>query len=131
MVILFFVENEYVAADTRRLLLENGGNPNLIVDGESIYDRAEFEVWFGSIEQTIRWRYDAWIHMWFVLLAYSGKPEGKDLGFHLFPEYNKEETFSLTKLRDHRNFYYGLSCEGNERIVHIYDRKTFWEVARW
>ena len=128
---LFFVDNEYVAADTLLLLLENGGNPNLIVDGESIYDRAEFEVWFGSIEQTTRWAYDAWMHLWFVLLAFREKIDGKDLEIQLFREYGKNERFNLKKLRDHRNFYYGLSHEGDKRIVHIYDRKTFWEVARW
>ena len=128
---LFFVDNEYVAADTLLLLLENGGNPNLIVDGESIYDQAAFEVWLGSVEQPIRWRYDAWMHLWFVLLSYCENTDGKDLGIQLFREYDKNEIFNLKKLRDHRNFYYGLSDEGDRRIVHIYDRKTFWEVARW
>lgn len=128
---LLFVDNEYVAPDTLTLLLENGGNPNLIVDGESIYDQVAFEVWFGSIEQAHRWRYDPWVHIWFVLLAYGGKPRSNNLGICLFREYNKNETFSLAKLKDHRNYYYGLSYENQSRVVHIYDKSTLWEVARW
>lgn len=42
----------------------------------------------------------------------------------------KKNLSSSIKLKDHRNYYYGLSYENGNRMIHIYDKKTFWEVAR-
>ncbi len=36
------VYNEYIAADTMALLMEHGGNPNLVVSGELLFDRFVF-----------------------------------------------------------------------------------------
>lgn len=66
---LLFVDNEYLAADTLALLLQHGGNPDLIVNGESIYQQIDFGIWFDAVELYIRWRYDAWVYIWMVLLA--------------------------------------------------------------
>ena len=125
MEMLLYVDNEYVAADTIALLLEHGGNPNLIVDGESIFQQIDFGIWFDAVELYIRWRYDAWVHIWMVLIAYGCE----STGIQVFREYNSDALFDLKKLRDHRNYYYGLSYENGDRIIHIYDKKTFWEVA--
>lgn len=127
---LMYVDNEYVAADTMALLMEHGGNPNLHIDGETLYEQADFEVWFGAIEQRIRWRHDAWVHIWMVLTGYGGKINGRDDLITRFREYGSGEPFHLEKLRNHRNYYYGYSYENKESILHIYDRKTLWEVAR-
>ncbi len=126
MEMLLYVDNEYVAADTIALLLEHGGNPNLIVDGESIFHQIDFGIWFDAVELYIRWRYDAWVHIWMVLLAYGCE----NSGIQVFREYNSDAMFDLKKLRDHRNYYYGLSYKNGDRVIHIYDKKTFWEVAR-
>lgn len=127
---LMYVDNEYVAADTMALLMQHGGDPNLHIDGETLYEMADFEVWFGSVEQQIRWRHDAWVHIWMVLTGYGGKINGRDDLITRFREYGSGEPFHLEKLRNHRNYYYGYSYEKNESILHIYDRKTLWEVAR-
>lgn len=123
---LLFVDNKYLAADTLALLLQHGGNPDLIVDGESIFQQIDFGIWFDAVELYIRWRYDAWVHTWMVLLAYGCE----STGIRVFREYNSGALFDLKKLRDHRNYYYGLSYENGARVIHIYDKKTFWEVAR-
>lgn len=123
---LLFVDNEYLAADTLALLLQHGGNPELIVDGESIFQQIDFGIWFDAVELYIRWRYDAWVHIWMVLLAFGCE----NSGIQVFREYNSDAMFDLKKLRDHRNYYYGLSYENGNRMIHIYDKKTFWEVAR-
>jgi hypothetical protein len=120
------VDNAYVAADTMALLLEHGGNPNLNMDGQSVFGIVDFEIWFGSVEQSLRWRYDAWVHIWMVLLTYGCN----NSGIQVFREYNSDAMFDLKKLRDHRNYYFGLSYEDQERVIHIYDKNTFWEVAR-
>ena len=128
---LLYVDNEYRGADTLALLLEHGGNPNLVIDGESFFEQIDFEIWFGSVEQYIRWRYDAWVHMWMVAVAYGGEITGKGHMVKVFNEYGSNELFNLQKLRNHRQYYYGLSIEDGERHLHVYDKNTLWKVAEW
>ncbi len=122
---VMWVDNGYVAADSMGLLLENGGNPNLLVDDESVFDEFTFDVFFGAIEQEKRRLYECWVHTWFVLLAFGGDyGEGS-----LFKEYGKDELFALHKLKDHRNYAFCLSRGADGPIVRIFDKDTFWEVA--
>lgn len=122
---VMWVDNGYVAADSMRLLLENGGNPNLVIDNESIFDEFTFHIFFGAIEQEKRWLYNYWVHTWLVLLAFGGD-YGKS---NLFKEYGKDEVFSLHKLKDHRNYDFCLSRGTDGPDVRIFDKNTFWEVA--
>lgn len=126
-----FIDNEYMAADTMALLLEHGGNPNLIVDGESVFEQLDFEIWFGSVEQYMRWRYDSLVHIWMVLVAYGGEITGKGPMVKTFKGYDSDDLFDLSKLRNHRDFYFGLSIENHERALHVYDKKTLCKVAQW
>lgn len=130
MNLLFHIDHGYLAADTMVLLLEAGGDPNLVVELETIYEYVSDDVWFGAIEQEIRWRYDSWIHLWMVLLAYGGKPRGRKSPLEVFREYDSNSLFDIQKLRNHRDYYYGISKENYEPVIHIYDKKTLWEVAK-
>ena len=125
---LFFVDNEYVAADTMALLLDHGGDPDLEADKEALFRMVDLDVVFGAVEQEIRWRYDSWVHLWMVLLACSKTTGLSEI--QLFREYDSREQFDLKKLRNHRNYYYGLSCENGNVSVSIYDRDTYWLVAK-
>ena len=128
---LLFVEHEYMAADTLGLLLEHGADPNWgPVDNESAFEMLDFDIWFGALEQNKREVYDAWLHSWMVFIGYgAAAPEGKS-PVEVFREYDSEELFDLGKLRQHRNYYCGLSFEGKDICVHVYDKGTMWEVAR-
>ena len=130
MRLIAFIDNEYIAADAMVLLLEAGGDPNLVVELETIYEYVSDDVWFGAIEQEIRWRYDSWIHLWMVLLAYGGKPRGRKSPLEVFREYDSNSLFDIQKLRNHRDYYYGISKENYGPVIHIYDKRTLWEVAR-
>ncbi len=122
---VMWVDNGYAAADSMRLLLENGGDPNLIVDGESVFDELTFDIFYGAIEQENRRLYENWVHTWLVLLAFGGKGvEGR-----LFRECGQEEPFTLSKLKEHRNYDVCLSRGEDGPIVRIFDKRTFWEVA--
>ena len=132
MRLVLFIDNEYVAADTMRLLLDHGGDPNLMAGFETIFECIDADVWFGSVEQEFRWRYDSWVHVWMVLLAYGGKFSETTPKIETFREYENYQTddkFDLSKLRDHRNYCFGLTLDNNERILHIFDKRTFREVA--
>ena len=50
------IVNGYIAADTLILLLESGGNPNLISSGENMFDQICFDVDFDAVEQRDRRR---------------------------------------------------------------------------
>lgn len=128
MDMLHFVDNEYVAADTMALLLEHGGDPDLEVDGEQIFRRLDFDIWFGAVEQEIRWRYDGWVHLWMVLMAYSKK--ARELPIQVYREYDSREMFDLNKLKNHRNYFYGIAFENGDPWISIYDNETYWLVAK-
>ena len=130
MRLILFIDNEYIAADALRLLLDNGGNPNLLAGTETIFECIDDDIWFGSVEQEIRWRYDSWVHLWMVLLAYGGKPRGRNVPIKTFREYGSNSLFDIKKLKNHRNYCFGVSFENYDSVIHIYDKKTFWEVAR-
>ena len=125
------VYNEYIAADTMALLMEHGGNPSLAVSGESLSDRIDFDLVFGAFEQENRRIYDSVVHCWFVLLGYRA-----DTSLDLFARRRLEcrlPAFRLEDLKDHRNYYYGLSnvhSRGEDWSLHIFDKRTRWEVVR-
>ena len=129
---LFFVENEYLGVDALVLLLENGGDPNLKIDGDSLFIDTAFDIWFGSVEQEARWLYDIWVHRWMVLVAFGGRYEGDTPWPKTFEQYDENghygKPFEVKELKNHRNFTFGLSFEDESRTLHIFDRKTFWKV---
>lgn len=71
------VDAGYAAADAMRILLECGGDPNLMLDDESVFDSLDFEIVFGAVEQEDRRVYDDFVHTWLVLIGYGGRIHGK------------------------------------------------------
>ena len=127
---ILFIDHEYIAADTMRLLMEHGADPNLQINEKTIFERMDFAVWFDAIEQEIRWKYDQWVHIWFVLLAYGGGMVEVRKTIEVFRECGKNELFDLKKLRDHRNYGFCLSRENGEPTIHIFHKDTLWQVAK-
>lgn len=128
--------NGYVAADTLRLLLEHGGDPNLLFDGEALFDDIDFDVGFDAVEQEDRRRFDSLVHCWLVLIGFGGKPRNGTTPLDLFDEWDPETgriEFQVEKLKDHRNYIFGLTTQvnrGNAPTIHIFDKRTYWEIAR-
>lgn len=131
-----YVVNEYVAADTLALLLEHGGKTNLDVDGFDLDGELDFDAIFDAFNQRDRRAYDSLVHCWFVLLAYSNNMiQGKE-AVTVFNEQRCDcelEDFKISDLKQHRNFYFGISNvsgRGENWSLHIFDKRTCWEVAR-
>ena len=127
---LRFVDNEYVAADTMALLLEHGADIASHAWGESVFQEIDFDVFYDMKGQSIRHRFDTVVHCWLVLLGYGGWKQLPEDCITLFREFGSNQLFNWEKLRDHRNFYVGLSVENDKKTIRIYDKRTFWEVAR-
>lgn len=129
------VVNGYVAADTLRLLLENGGNPNLPFNGASLFFEIDFDVGYDMSGQWDRRVFDSLVHCWMVLIGYGGKPKNGTTPLDLFEEWGPQitGTFNTEKLRNHRNYSFVLTHaenRGSFPTIHIFDKRTFWEVAR-
>lgn len=127
---LRFVDNEYVAADTMVLLLDHGADIASHVRGESVFQEIDFDVFYDTGGQLIRHRFDTVAHCWMVLLGYGGWKQLPEDCVTVFRELGSHQLFDWEKLRNHRNYYVGVSEENGEEIIHIYDKRTFWEVAR-
>ena len=78
-------------------------------------------------------RYDALVHSWFVFLGYGAAPDNGTSSVDLFNVIDTGKTFDLRELRNHRNYTFGLSHvknRGENWSLHIFDKRTMWEVAR-
>ena len=127
MALVGHIANGYVGADALTLLLEHGGDPSLEHDGETLFNYLDFDVIFDAIEQYDRRRYDALVHCWFVLLGYGATLKNGSLAVDTFGG------FEISRLKNHRDFSFCLShvpSRGEPWSLHIYEKRTLWEVAR-
>ena len=79
---IYWIDKPYVAADTLRLLLENGGDPLLEVDGESVWQLSDFDIWFDvshgyARQKEYLFKFDSCFHFWLVLRGYLSDEEAK------------------------------------------------------
>lgn len=132
-----YISTPYVAADTLALLLENGGNTSLEIDGMRIVEDLDFAVIFDAFNQEIRSSYDSLVHCWFVMLGYGARLRDGSLPVDLFDVYDEDyigrKPFDISKLKDHQNCTFGISNvpgRGENWSLHIFDKRTFYEVAR-
>ena len=125
-----FVDNEFLAADTLALLLEHGGDANLMLpsEGETLFEAVNFDVFFGAIEQYDRQRYASLVHCWLVLIGYGARCSKGSV--QVFKEYDSSNFFDLQKLKSHRNYSFGMTHLENDFAISIYDKETLWEVVR-
>ena len=131
-----YVVNEYVAADTLALLFEHGGKTHLSVDGFNLACDLDFGIMFDAFNLRDRRAYDSMVHCWFVLLGYSNNMIRDKEAVTVFSEQRCDcalENFKISDLKQHRNYYFGISnvsSRGEDWSLHIFDKRTRWEVAR-
>ena len=129
--------NGYSAADTVQVLLDHGADPVFKPEGEeTVFERLDFDIIFGAFNQSKRRFYDSWIHCWFVLIAFlHNEYKGKEI----VSVYSRQlcdcelSDFKIEDLKEHRNYGFCLTNvpgNGENWSLHIFDRRTGWEVAR-
>lgn len=121
------IDNEYLAADALALLFEHGGDPNLEIGGESLFEDMDYDVWCGAVEQENRPLFDAWVHCWMVGLAYGGRLRG--IQPQLRHRCGTDILFDPADLRRHREYSFCLTSP-LDRDLRIFDKQTHWEVLR-
>ena len=70
---LFTFDNSAVSLPIAEKLLKLGGDPNVMLDDETLFDRVDFDIVFGAVEQENRERYNGWVRFWFLLMGYGGR----------------------------------------------------------
>lgn len=124
---LCYINNEHIGAETLRLLLEHGGDPDLAVEGRSVFDQLDNDLRFDATMQPNRPLYNAMFHAWLVLLSFRKEP----YPIRLFPRFPDQKPMTLADFRDHRNFSCCLQpMESGGISLCIFDRTTCWQVAR-
>ena len=125
---LRYIDNGYLAADCLALLLEHGGNPNLILNGRAIIRDINLDLWFDMFNQKDRLRYDALAHYWMVFIGYGAKLEDDIKPILMCPGHDASE------LRQHRDFYYGVIHSDNSADHHeicFFSKHTNHEIGRY
>ena len=121
---LKYLNTGFVAADALVLLFEHGGNPNLVCDGCSIFEEIDFDVLFDASELSDYNRYAPLVHCWMVYLAFGATNPDGSLPVTVFRD------FDIRKLKDHRQFYFGITKGDPWPDIHIFSKKDMWEVVR-
>lgn len=136
---LCWIGNNYAGADTLALFLERGADPMLVLEREglSLFEDISLEVSFAAIELGKRDILDAIVHTWFVLLAHQGNKECEFFRpLTVFEDESRRaeydlEPFEISDLKHHRHFTFGLTLQEHSWTLHIIDKRSWWEVARW
>lgn len=123
------MDNEYIAADTLALLFEKGGDPNFAPYDTSLFCALDFSVCNDMMDQPDRARFASLVHMWMAAIGYGGRPPQERSEIFKVPD--SDEYFDLAQLRNHRNFYFGISRRGRDIAISIYNKQTLCEVARF
>ena len=129
--------NGYAAADTVQVLLDHGADPLFKPEGdESVFEDLDFDIMFDAFNQSKRRFYDSRVHCWLVLIAFlHNEYQGKEI----VTVYSKQRCdcelpdFKIEDLKEHRNYGFCLtnvSGRGENWSLHIFDKRTGWEVAR-
>lgn len=131
MVDLQLIDNGYQGADSLYLLLSHGGDPNLVVDGQSLLSEPYFDLWFDTSNRDMLYDslYEAKIHYCMVLIGFGARCEN-----HSREPLDRVNDFDLSLLKNHRDYYVGAihSDKSNDGMeLCFFDKHTNWEVARF
>lgn len=119
---LRYVEYKYTAAQTTRLLLENGGSVHIVVDYDCVFRNLDFDVMFDVVELSDKKMFDAEFRLWLLMIGYGATI--KDGEYPL----NVKQGYDISRFRQFENYSYKIEFLKKGWIMHIYD-ETGEEVA--
>lgn len=126
---LKFIDNELLAADALALLLEHGGETDLMIPGEGeLFEATDFDIFYAAGGMMNRQTFRSIVHCWMVMIGYGARCGESRM--QAFREYDSSKTFDWDNLKSHRNYYFGITRLENDLAISIYDKDTMWEVAR-
>lgn len=124
---LVWVDNEYVIYDLFRLLLQSGGDPNVFIEDESLFEMIDGDVVMDAtlmeIEGRDRVPYEKYFRLWLLLMSYGGcLKNGKTV-------LNMKNGYSVDVFRNCELFSYRKENAADDWYLHIYHTETGEEVA--
>lgn len=114
----------YINVGMAELLIKNGADVNLIVDGESVFEVLDFDVIFDVVElQDDRKMFDCEFKIWILMIGYGGKCRNCKCPLNL------KDGFDIEGFKKFEDFDYNIEFLKGDWIMHIINIKTGEEVA--
>jgi hypothetical protein len=106
--------------------LEHGGNPNLVVDGESVFSDYDFEVMFRINEgENVAYI----IKCWLVLMSFGGRFSDGSLPVNMAEGYTPDIFKNYEKFSWNIEYIEKRQDSPDQWTMHIYETATGVEVA--
>ena len=116
-------DNSAASLPIAEKLLKLGGDPNVMLDDETLFDRVDFDIVFGAVEQEDREKYSAWVKYWFLLMGYGGRcSNGIDA-------VNFVNGFTYDIFKEYKKLDFNIDFSQKEWVMHIFLRENGEEVA--
>ena len=123
MFLFIYMDYDNYAAKCMTILFDHGGDPNLVVDIDSVFSDAAFDVWFHANEGYHRSALRHEVPLWLVLIGYGGRFRDGSLSVAMQNDYSPEI------FKDYDKFDWYIEWAGEAVPSHIpddseYDRCT-------
>ncbi len=117
------IDNGDVAPIIIRNLMECGGDPNLVIDGESLFHEIDFDIIFDIVELDNKRLFDIEFKIWLVLMGYGGCVENRECPVKL------KDGCAIEMFKNFEDFDYAIEWIPKEWIMHIFRKDNGEEVA--
>ena len=120
---LFYMRNGNISLPILKKLLEIGGDPNLMLDDETLFDGVDFDIVFGAVEQEDRGFYATWVMFWLLLLGYGGRLSNGT------PPITMKNGYTYDVFKDYERFDFDFEVTDNDWFIHVYFKDSREEVG--
>lgn len=117
------IQNEDVAPTIMRMLMEHGGDPNLFIDGGSIFEDLDYFVVFDVVELDNKLIFDVEFKVWLVLMGYGGYIKDHECPVQM------KNGYSIEIFKNFEEFDYRIEFIPKDWFMHIYRKDNGEEVA--
>ncbi len=118
-----YINNGDTAPIIMRKLMECGGDPNLDIDGCSLFSELDFDIIFDVVELDNKPIFDIEFKIWLVMMGYGGY-----IKEHKRPVKMKEG-HSPEIFKNFEDFDYKIEFKSKDWIMHIFNKYSGIEVA--
>lgn len=120
---LRYLDYKYIAAETLKLLLENGGNVNIDDGEEPLFQKLDFDIVFDVAGLDNKELFDKEFKFWILMIGYGATIKDNKCPINVVDGYSIEE------FKNFRNFTYEIEFLEKDWVMHIVDIRTNKGVA--
>ena len=121
-----YIDNGDTAPTIMRMLMEHGGNPNLQIDVETLFEWLDFSVVFDVIELNNKRLFDIEFKIWLVLMGFGGYIKNLECPVKM------KTGYSVEVFKNFEDFDYTIDMinQAEEKwVMHIFNKSTNEEIA--